>query len=274
MGIARFPAFLSVLPAAVLAAAVLAGCDGSDRAESVSLTPLEVDDVARRVAPAVDDSRNKPCPLPPDMSSAANAAGITGAVAPDTTDPVSVETSDSAEPGDRARTLAPAMTVECRYTIGGTAVTTFLVVTGRTGAAAAGAVPEMFAFSGATRTELEETQDHVLVAAEPADQRAGVLREGVVSALVVSVAAGERTEVVVTDPGQDLGSQNGLPGVARGARGVVRGARGVCHRVGHRHPSGIPAEVRPDQSRSDAGDEARGPSCASWVRTPRGTRRP
>ncbi|ONH23905.1 hypothetical protein BL253_31770 [Pseudofrankia asymbiotica] len=46
-----------------------------------------------------------------------------------------------------------------------------------------------------------ESEDNVLVAAKPADQRPGVVRQWAALALVVGVAAGERTEVVVTDLG-------------------------------------------------------------------------
>lgn len=50
--------------------------------------------------------------------------------------------------------------------------------------------------------------------------------------MVVGLAAGERAKVVVTDPGEHLGGERDLPGLAGSARGVVRVEQGGDHRVG------------------------------------------
>jgi hypothetical protein len=127
--------------------ALLAGCGGSsgsggsggENSRPAVVTP-RVDALISRAAPAIGGPKSGPCPLSYNLETAARSAGITSTAAPGLID---AETSDSADPDSFLRKVAPAVSIECDYTLGGTKVTTYLLATGTARAAVSGAVPEV-----------------------------------------------------------------------------------------------------------------------------------
>jgi hypothetical protein len=110
---------------------------------------LKVDDLIKQAAPAVGNKATT-CPVSYDVSAAASAAGLSGSAALADTDPVKADTSESATAGPVVKQLAPAVTVECDYQVGGKAVKTYLVATGKANGGVSGALPMIGAWSGTT----------------------------------------------------------------------------------------------------------------------------
>lgn len=146
----------------VVGVAFLGAC-GSDSSE---LPVLKVEELTKKAQPAVGGATVTACPVGYDVAAAAKAAGLSGPVALSEFSPPGAETSDSADAGSFVKQAAPAVSIECDYTVDDAEVKTFLFVTGQRKAAVSATLPYLSAWSGTGPSDLAGWVKDV-VAAKP-----------------------------------------------------------------------------------------------------------
>jgi len=139
-----------LLPAALL----LAGC-GHPAASHPDATgggtpsaALSVATLRAEIQPAASAAA-KACPVAYDAAAAGRAAGVTGAAAPASSDPVEAVTSDSETAPALLKQVAPAVSLQCSYQLGSGTVHTLLIATSRADSALGAALPQVGFWSGA-----------------------------------------------------------------------------------------------------------------------------
>ena len=141
------------------------------------------------------------CPLPYDPATSAKSAGFS-TTSVKAQPPASVTTSETAGAGSFLATIAPAVSVECDYSLGAATIHTRLLVTGKTGAAINGLLPQLAAWSESTLSTLADSFVKPALAAPVG--KATLVPNGRAALVKLKVTDGEGALVVAVDAAAKL----------------------------------------------------------------------